>query len=293
MAVPQEPDDLEESNPYAPPQSAFVRPTSGAVGDAVPFRAGDIMEVSFTIFKERAGPVISVVVGTIALSFAINYALGIVLAVMYGNVRERFTVTVASVALQFAGWVASFWLTIGQTSALLKIGRGQRVVQEDLVGGGPVLLTVILGWVLLACAMFVPIFALVLGATASVALLRADQIGAGVALFLGSIGLCAPLVLYINARLGMYYYLAVDRDVGVIDSLGWSWRLTRGRTGTIIGVYILCGMINLAGALACLIGLILTVPLTMLMLAVTYLSLLGPDRGGAAPAMETWEADST
>ena len=65
-------------------------------------------------------------------------------------------------------------------------------------------------------------------------------------------GLVATAVLgiYLMIRLSLFYYLIIDRDAGVIDSLGQSWQLTRNQAGMLVVVYLLTFAITLAGLLA-------------------------------------------
>jgi hypothetical protein len=285
------PEDLEEPNPYAPPQSTFAPSQVRGQGGAVPFEIGGIMDRSWTVFKQRTGAVLSVVLGTLFLSFVIGTGLDFLLGTLSATVRDPALSQAGSFVLRFAAWVVSFWLTIGQTLGLLKIARGDPVAVEDVFRGGPTLLTVILAWVLFALALAAPMFFGIMMGAGGVAFWLAHRDPTALLLVPLAIVVAAPLVLYVNARLGMCYYLAIDRDVGVTDSLRWAWELTRGRALTIIGLYILCLLINLAGALACGIGLLVSIPFSMLVFAVTYLALLGPQGGDAKPELETWEAD--
>ena len=80
----------------------------------------------------------------------------------------------------------------------------------------------------------------------------------------------------VTIRLGQFPYLIIDRGEGVLDSLRMSMRLTRGRATTVFLVYLAQLTINLAGLLAFNVGLLLTLPMTSLLSAVTYHALCGP-----------------
>lgn len=63
----------------------------------------------------------------------------------------------------------------------------------------------------------------------------------------------------------------------------------RGRVGTLMLVYSMLLLINLGGLLTCLVGLLFTVPFTVLMVAVAYLSLTGQPVGGGKPGPTQWD----
>lgn len=79
------------------------------------------------------------------------------------------------------------------------------------------------------------------------------------------VGLPVGLVFYaiiitIGMRLSLWIYLIADRNMGAIDSLSESWRLTDGRTLQLLGFALLAIPIGFLGALACGVGMI---PATM------------------------------
>ena len=93
-------------------------------------------------------------------------------------------------------------------------------------------------------------------------LLLENQSGvAAFLLFLVVSGLAGLVFIFLTARLSMYYYLVIDRDAGVFDSLQESWRLCRNQVGTITLVYFVELAVFLAGFLAFCVGLIFAIPL--------------------------------
>jgi len=71
-------------------------------------------------------------------------------------------------------------------------------------------------------------------------------------------------------------YVLVDQNAGIIESLRRSFIITNGITNIIdlIVFLLLLVIINLIGALALLVGLLLTIPMTQLALAFVYRKLL-------------------
>ena len=93
--------------------------------------------------------------------------------------------------------------------------------------------------------------------------------------FLVASTLAAVFFIYFSSRLLMNYYLIIDRDAGVFDSLFHSWELCRDKVGTIILVMFVQFAIVLAGFLAFCVGIGLCHPACQPALS-GHLS--GPDR---------------
>ncbi len=103
------------------------------------------------------------------------------------------------------------------------------------------------------------------------------------------IAIACIVAIYVSARFSQFSYMILDHNAGAVDSLRWSWEVTRRRVSTLIVVYAMLLVINLGGLLACFVGLLFTVPFTGLMLAVTFLSLTGQPLGGKKPAPGSWD----
>ena len=67
-----------------------------------------------------------------------------------------------------------------------------------------------------------------------------------------------------------YKFGVVDKELGPVEALRYSGDLTKGYRWTILGIDIVLILVNLAGALALGIGLLFTIPLTMIAEAVMY-----------------------
>ncbi|YCM45598.1 DUF4339 domain-containing protein [Verrucomicrobiaceae bacterium 227] len=94
----------------------------------------------------------------------------------------------------------------------------------------------------------------------------------GLATFLGFLCFIAPGI-YIFLRFGLYQQAIVEKNLGVIDSLKYSYQLTSGNTLSMFGLYFLGFVITLAGVFALFIGLIWALPTVWLssMIAFRYL----------------------
>ena len=84
----------------------------------------------------------------------------------------------------------------------------------------------------------------------------------------GLILLIVPGIIF-AIKLQFVDYLIVDKKMG-IDSLGKSWEMTKGIKLNLFLFWVLLALINIAGALLLLVGLFITIPLSMIATAYIY-----------------------
>jgi hypothetical protein len=82
------------------------------------------------------------------------------------------------------------------------------------------------------------------------------------------------VVVWLALKLQFYSYLIIDRGLGPIGALNQSSVITRGAKGQLLIVWILTGLINIAGFILCFIGLFASIPITMMAMAFVYRRLL-------------------
>ena len=68
-------------------------------------------------------------------------------------------------------------------------------------------------------------------------------------------------------------YIVVDRNMGPIEALKESKRITKGHLGQLFGFFLLFLLINILGAVALVVGLLVSVPVTMLAMVHAYRTL--------------------
>lgn len=85
----------------------------------------------------------------------------------------------------------------------------------------------------------------------------------GVVVMVGSI-LCIIPGIIANVALQFWPYAVVDEDKGPVDALKASWELVSTRTGEVLIFLLGMWALNLVGALLCGLGLIVTIPITMI-----------------------------
>jgi uncharacterized membrane protein len=103
----------------------------------------------------------------------------------------------------------------------------------------------------------------------------------GLMLFIGLILLVVPGII-VAVIFWMYSYVIVDRGMGPIDALKRSMDLTRGVRMDIFLFALASLGLNLLGMIPCLLGLFVTVPMTMMAAAYIYRRL---DRETPFPAI--------
>lgn len=104
----------------------------------------------------------------------------------------------------------------------------------------------------------------------------------GAAVLFGLILLIIPGII---AAVGLLFvkYVVVDRELGPIEALKESWAITKGNRMKLLGLLALIILMNIAGAIV-LVGLLVTMPLTMLIMVYVYRELEHDAHEVAAPA---------
>lgn len=91
----------------------------------------------------------------------------------------------------------------------------------------------------------------------------------GLLVMIGFILLVIPGIIFL-VRFSYYMYFIVDKNMGPVDALTKSWEITKGNTLLLIGFVLALFLINVVGALLILIGLLVTIPLSMVSAAYVY-----------------------
>ena len=80
--------------------------------------------------------------------------------------------------------------------------------------------------------------------------------------------------IFFALRLQFTCYLIVDKNLGPVEAVKTSWKITKGNAWNLFFLGILLGLINILGLLCLIVGLFVTVPLTMLATTFVYRKLL-------------------
>ena len=80
--------------------------------------------------------------------------------------------------------------------------------------------------------------------------------------------------IYFGLRLKFATYLVIDKNLSPVDAIKQSWKMTKGSIWNLFFFGILLGLINILGFFCLIVGLFVTVPLSMLATAFVYRRLL-------------------
>jgi len=285
------PDEEDLDNPYAPPRSAFLPDAAPQRFGAIPFTVNDVFNWSWAFFKERTWSCMAIFWGMVGVNYAFSFGMQMVLNGLIAVVRDPVFFLFLNVIISLVSIVLQVWLGIGMNRGLLKIARREPVSFDVIFTGGRSLATTILAGFVVFVIIAAPVFVLSMGLIALFLLMRRMESLIVLLLFMVGSGLGAVLLLYLSARLMQFYYLVIDRNLGVLESIQWSWQLTRDRVSTIILVYLLQICVFMAGFLACCVGLIFALPLSALINVVTYLALTEPARAADKTPPVAWEEE--
>jgi len=99
------------------------------------------------------------------------------------------------------------------------------------------------------------------------------SLATSIATILGLILLIVPGII-ISLKLQFATYLVVDKNMGISDALNKSWQITKGTKWNLFLFGLLIGVINIVGLLCLIVGLLVTVPISMISTAYVYRKLL-------------------
>jgi len=95
----------------------------------------------------------------------------------------------------------------------------------------------------------------------------------GVIIIIGLVLFVIPGIIF-ALRLHFAKYLVIDKEMGPVDAIQKSWNITKGITWNLFLLTLLLILINILGFIALLVGLFITIPLTIVTNAFVYRKLL-------------------
>jgi uncharacterized membrane protein len=251
-----------DQNPYAPPRRDSMLPLQvhdAGPGEPRPWEVGEVIEEAWGLFKPHWPVLVGAGVVLYVILIAIKLGTTLVLGGGFSSAENPFSPgALAGAGGSFiAQQVAQMFLQVGLLRIYLATVRGQTPEFGQLFSGGDRFVTTLLSTMLL-----------------------------GLAIFFGFLLLIVPGVIL---AIGLYntMFFAADTDLGVVDCLKASWNSLAGQKGKFFAFLLVLGVLNIAGILACFIGLLVSVPVTILALSIVYTRLTGrtgPEPLAAAPA---------
>ena len=203
---------------------------------------GQVLSEAFPLFREQVGLILAVMVA-VAGATILAQGPGWITQVLLEQSSDDMS-SVVAVFLIFGSNLAGF-LVGGATSLILAI-LGLRLIRQQPTVFGDTL-------------QFAPHYLSALGASFLF----------GAACFTGTM-LCIIPGIVAAIGLNFWSYALIDQRLGAIDSLKESWRLTHGDKLSLLWWMVVVGGLNVVGAMACLVGLLVTIPVTVLGNALIY-----------------------
>lgn len=243
-----------QDNPYAPLPTSSRRTGGGGPPQVRPW---EITEVLSEAWEKTAPNLLLMVVawvGVAVVVFIINMVIQIPLSFVNVGIQAAFPkeqelILVAGILVGLIGAVPQFVLQmvsqIGLTRMYIAVARGQPADLSLLTSGLDRVWTVLGAAVLVAAAAF----------------------GGTLLLFIPG--------MIIGLGLQMTTFLAVDTKLGAVDCVRASWRIMDGHKLSYFAMMFLLGMINLVGIIPCGLGLLVTIPLTFVSIAIVYTRVSG------------------
>lgn len=179
----------------------------------------------------------------ILLVYLLVFGLPQLITMQFSESSEVIAVVIV-IIISIATTIFRIIFDIGLINIALKINDKQKVEVEDLYSKYNLILKYLIASIL---------YGLMVG--------------------LGLILLIIPGI-YLALRFQFFSYLIIDKNLGPIEALKQSSKMTRGVKLQLLLFGIVSGLINMVGVLALIVGLILTLPTTAIAQAHVYRKLL-------------------
>jgi uncharacterized membrane protein len=235
----------EPYNPYAAPQTApFTAPSPGPFGHPQAWSPGEALSIAWGRFKERW----PVAVFAFFLTEALTQAVGAAPAVFASSgAIQPNSPAAGGLSLSFIALnlVVGSFLNVGLTRVFLQIARGETPAFAVLFSGADRLGAMLLSTILV-----------------------------GMIVGLGFVLLIVPgIVLGLGLCLSQFY--VVDANLSPARALAASWAATKGHKGNLLVLGFAAFGLILLGLLMLLVGVLATLPIAYIALAVAYTRMSG------------------
>ena len=243
-----EPQPAGSANSYQSPASFVPLGTSQAPGAISPtvLDLSDIFNRTWNIFKEQWGMCVVAILLVWAISFGVNFIVGVGVNLVGVAAKSKAIHTLLLGTANLGTSIFGVWLSIGQAKYFLKVARGQAAEIGDLFSGGPLFINILLGSMLV-----------------------------GVIVLVGLLALVVPGVI-LSLMFSQFYFLILDRNVPVLESLSQSKELTNGNKMTLFLISLVGGLAGTALVIVtCGLGIFAVAPFFSLMAPVIYLTITG------------------
>ena len=279
----------EPSNPYAPPEASLRIDVPAYLDQSrlEPFSATAAVGRAWRIFKQDPLLILGAVWSLQLLNMFFQYIAGVISEAVRAQNPGFGTESAVSFVVLGISFVIQVWLSVGQAIVLVKAAQERPTSLNELVSGGrffwpylwgTILFSLTIG--LVAAAIMFPL--IIIGSLVGMnfngqGMTPIQGVGLGIILISFLVGLLA--LIYASVRFYLYQFLVVDRGMGGFEALTVSFRITSGRALELFGSMLFAFLIGILGLLACLVGIIVTVPLGVFVLACGYSLIAGETWG--------------
>jgi hypothetical protein len=232
----------QSPSPFAPMQTPLAPP--GEIRPTI-VDLGDVMSRTWELYKQEWGMCLVVILVVMGCNFGVGIVSGIANNIIVAVTRDQGITAIFSMFTNLVSQVFSVWITIGQTRYFLKVARGQPAEIGEIFSGGPWLLPIIGAGILF-----------------------------GLMVFGGTLLLIVPGII-LALMFSQFYYLIIDRNLGVMDSLSKAKEITNGNKMTLFLMHLVCMGLSIAGLLAFCVGIFAVIPYITLLQVMVYLSMTG------------------
>lgn len=245
---PSNPYETSGSMPYSAPQSPQPVPMGAPVST-------DVIGQAWEILKPQIGMWIVAMLIYAAVSGAFN---GISIAITaIGGDQPSAIINVLNTLISVAGAIVGFLIAAGLIKMAIHHVRSGQADIAKLFDITDVIAPIIIAGIVVTLATI-----------------------------LGFVLLIIPGVI-IALGFSMYTPIIVDQKASAIEAIKRSWETCKPHLGALFLLYLVLGLLNIAGACACGLGLFITFPLTQIAIALTYRNLFGIGRAesGVTPSV--------
>lgn len=247
----------QSENPFQSPMASdtYSYHAADSQGGIVPTRIelDVVMSEAWRIFKDQMG----LLVGAIIVVAAVNWAYGIFTSILKTLILDDLDAigVLIYVVFYLLGQVLSIFLGIGNWILVLNVASGRHASLNDLFSGGPYMLRII-------------------GASLLFSLM----------VLLGFLALIIPAII-IALMFGQFYFLILDRNMPIMESLSASRRITDGNKGTLFLIALIGFGLGVIGLLMCIVGVLFAAAYAAVIWVVAYRMMIGAPIGGMQPTV--------
>lgn len=256
-------------NPYAAPATSpeklLASAPEGALNEiapgSMPLEVMQCVQRGFTLTMRHFGVILMIGVVYMGISFGVGLVEGVISTMLVGieaTSEGQAAFHPAMIPVKLATALISVIMAAGLSRASLNICSGKEATVGQLFGEFSKLPSIIGGSILFYLMLFA-----------------------------GLILLIVPGI-WVALRFGFFLTAIVDRNLGPIEALKYSYKITDNNSFNLLGLWLMLMLVGLAGVIALLVGLVVAIPVVTLAIVLAYRFLqYGP------PALQDLEGTTT